>query len=395
MRKVGVCIFDDPTQVGYGFASVAGEPAKRVNGYGELRTDVLWVINLKIKDTTKLGLNRSNHIYDEQYFRISLKQIGLELGLSSDPEAFCRSASEILNRVAVLGYEMLGVSIDNPGYRYQVLVADKYMPDFCRKKPTGPLSASIMDATRQSTQENQAMLGRHAPAGSTAQAFIFPRGSYGRWILSQPIPSCENWKPFSLSGSETIVGCDEGSEIRGTKHVIERLMKHGETNAMFLNVKVESVDRFQRPFSTFGSGANYPRAWATLPEVLSLLRYSKLSIHGGFMTPLRENPIAEKIDLDINEISYARSLLIENLWVAIANPVSTTKRQTPLGAYLRAYDRSVCQKAAEVFESYQYAVGSFGIGRVMVYLRAGEITHASNLALENGLMPTLSILHGR
>lgn len=395
MRKVGVCIFDDPTQVGYGWASIAGESAKRINGYGELRTDVLWVLNLSWKSMNILGLNRANHLYDEQFFRISLRQIGSELGISDDPEVFARNVSEILNRVASLGLDTLGISIDNPGYRYTTLIADRHLPDFCRKKPVGASAAAIMDATRQSTQENQAHLGRKAPHGSTVQAFSFPRGSYGRWMLSQPIPSCEHWKEFSLGGAETIIGMDEGHEIRGTKAVIERLLKQGEQNALFLNVNVHSVDRFFRPFSTFGAGSNYPRSWATLPEVLSLSRYAKISVTGGFMTPLRSNPIAEKVQLDINETSYSRSLLLENLWVALANQVSTTKRHTPMGAYMRAYDRSVCQKAAEIFESYSYPVGSFGVGRVMVYLRAGEIAHASELALSNGIIPSISILQGR
>jgi hypothetical protein len=395
MRKVGVCIFDDPTQCAYGWASIAGEVSRRINGYGELRTDVLWVLNLNWKTMNTMGLNRSNHLYDEQFFRISLRQIGFELGMNEDPEKFATSVSEVLNRVAVLGLETLGVNIDNPGYRYTSLVADKHLPDFCRKKPMGPMSASIMDATRQATQENQAHLGRQAPHGSSIQGFSFPRGSYGRWMLSQPIPSCERWKEFSLGGSETLIGVDEGHEIRGTKAVLERLMKQGESNALFLSVNVQSVDRFYRPFSTFGAGSNYPRAWATLPEVLSLSRYAKLSVSGGFMTPLRANPIADKIQMDINEMSYSRGLLLENLWIAIANPVSTTKRQTPLGAYMRSYDRSVCQKVAEIFESYSYPVGSFGVGRVMVYLRAGEIPSATELALENGIIPSISLLQGR
>jgi hypothetical protein len=395
MRRVGVCCFDDPAVPGYGWASIAGADAYRINGYGELRSDVLWVLNLKITSMSKLGLNRTNHLYDEQFFRISLRQLSQELGLISEPEIFVAAASEIFDRVARLGFDLLGVNIDNPGYRYMTLIADKHMPDFNRKKPTGPWQASIMDAVRQSTQENQAMVGRYAPAGSAAQSFVFPRGAYGRWMLSQPIPSCEAWKEFKISGNETVIGNDEGAEIRGTKHVLEKLEAHGENNALFLKTNVISVNRFNRPFNTFAAGANYPRLWATLPEIVALSKYAKISISDGYMTPLRANPIAEKINLDIDETSYARSLLIENLWVSISNPVSTTKRQTPVGAYLRAYDRVVCAKAAEVFEDYQYAVGSFGVGRVMVYLRAGEINHASDLAIQSGLLPSVAILKGR
>ncbi|MDU8351232.1 hypothetical protein RYA05_04885 [Pseudomonas syringae pv. actinidiae] len=397
MRKVGVCCFDDPSVLGHGWASVAGGETLRVNGFGELRSDVLWVLNINFRDLTKIGLNKTNHLYDEQYFRISLRQLSLELGLSSDPDKFVRNASEILDRVARLGFEMLGVDVDNPGYRYSNLVGDKHMPDFCRKKPQGPLSASILDATRQSTQENQAIVGRYAPSGSTAQGFIFPRGSYGRWMLSQQIPSCTSWTEFKMSGIETVIGSDEGAIIRGTAHVVEKLMTHAEKNALFLKVNVESMDRSQRPYCTFGAGANYPRTWATLPEVLSLLRYAKVRISEGFMTPLRDNPLASKIDLDINEVSFARGVLLENLWIALASPVGTgmSKKQTPVGAYLRAYDRAVCQKSAQVFEDYQFPVGSYGVGRVMVYLRAGEIPHASELALQNNMMPTISILQGR
>lgn len=395
MRKVGVCYFDDPKTPGYGWSSVAGAPAQRVNGHGELRSDVLWVLNIKLTDLTRLGLNRTNHLYDEQYFRIALKQLAQELGLTDDPETFVQYSSEILDRVARLGKDGLGVSIDNPGYRYMTLISDRHMPDFNKKKPVGPFSASILDAVRQSTQENQAMTGRYAPAGSTAQSFVFPRGSYGRWILSQPVPSCDNWREFKLSGSETIIGNDEGAEIKGTKHVLERLKIYGEENALFMRVNVMSSNKSNRNFATFGAGANYPRMWATLPEVLELVKYSRISISNGFMTPLRENPFSKLINMEVDEISYSRSLLIENLWVSLATNISTTKRPTPIGAYLRAYDRATCLKMAEIFEGYTYCVGSFGVGRVIVYLRAGEINHATDLAIQHGMLPTTSLLRGR
>jgi hypothetical protein len=37
-------------------------------------------------------------------------------------------------------------------------------------------------------------------------------------------------------------------------------------------------------------------------------------------------------------------------------------------------------------------IGSYGTGRVLVYLRAGEMRDAAQYALEQGLLPPLSML---
>lgn len=391
MPAIGAVWFDDPKTATTGWASKGGD-AERIKGIGNLSTDTLWITNVGYKHYRSLNLTQSPHIYDSQYLRSSIMHIAKEFGLEDNPEKLVKVSAKIFNRVVGFGGEYFGINPDTPVYRYVNLVADSVTPAFMRKTPKGKYESELLEAFKQATQQNQGMTASKRPFGSTAHNFYFPRSAYAKWLLASDVPIGSSWTEIKKKNIDTVFGHVEGTAVKGSKAVIERLMELGEKNSVFLRVAILHTDSFYRSFATFSTGANYPRRWATLPEVLTLSRFCKISISGGFMTQSGKLPLEDKLAMvPDNEFSYSRGLFLENLWVSLATPIYGTSF-TPVGAYLRAYDRMACLSVAESFASSSFVVGSYGTGRVTAFLRNGEDRIAGEIALKNGVFPPLSVL---
>lgn len=391
LPAIGVCWFDDPDVALGGWACRAGGDADRVSGIQGLSSDVFWVTNLNYVTYRKLNLVQVPHIADTQYFRSSLSMLANELGLYHHPDRATETLSLIFARVIEQGHSHLGVGMTPGGYRYTKLLMDRLMPREHRMAPHGAYAQELASAFRQSMQANQGMSGIQRPAGATAHAMVFPRGAYARWILSQPMPSSAAWQEIKTRGNETVFGVQAGEAISGSKAVRARLQDLGDGHAILLRVKVLDMDPFHQPFASFGATARNHRAWATLPEVLELSRYAKVAISGGFRT--KAAPLSlPGISLEGDEFSFSRGLYWENVWVSLAQGLNNGKVDTALGAYLRSYDRLACGRAAASLAQMRYVIGSYGTGRVMVYLRSGEIPEAARYALDIGLVPPLSFM---
>lgn len=393
MINIGACWFDDISVAQGGWSSVNGSPAKRIGSYSELKTNVIWVTNLTYPAYRKLNLTKSPHIYDGQYFRTSIRLLAAEMGLLENPRAAVEFCSTVFTRVAGLGKSQFGIGMENPGYRYTSIIASQVTPDFMRKRIDSYNEMDINEAIRQSTQANQAMTGIRPHKGSSIHPFIIPRGAHARWLMSLSYPGSDPWEELKRKHNEAVFGVEDGVQIKGTKGVIEKLLKIGSENAVLLRVNVLNTSPRYRSFATFSAGADYPRRWATLPEVLDMSRYSKIEISGGYQTKLAKLPFLDKIDIDDSEFSYSRSLFYENFWTALASPLYGNKNFTAVGAYMRAYDRLACLRVAEKFNSHQYMIGSFGVGRVMVYLNRQEEKNAALFALNNNIIPPMHMIH--
>jgi hypothetical protein len=397
MIKIGVVWFDDPTVAMNGWYSVDGSEPTRINSYGELKTDVIWITNINYRQYRKLNLTSSPHIFDEQYFRTSLRQISTEVGLQENPKELVIFASKVFTRVVALGKKHFDVDLSNPGYRYYSLVADRIMPSFMRKRPIESFGLDLIDGFKQSTQANQAITGLKAPQGSNIQSFVIPRASHAKWLLSQKYPGPGVWKELKKKDYSGVFGTEDGQEVKGTKAKVNQLIELGTSMAAIFRVKALSIDSFHRPFSTFAAGSNHTRKWATIPEILHMSRYSKVEIEGGYATEAVELDILSDLNLtDFDnqlDYSYSLGLFLENVWVALTNPLYGNGQFTSVGAYMRSYDRVICSKYAEMFSEYNYVIGSYGTGRVLVYVRPNENHVIGELALEKNLLPPMHMVN--
>lgn len=391
MEKVGVCWFDDDLVATEAWISVDGSSPEKIAGIGNLSYDVLWVTNLSYKAYRKLNLHNSQNIYDTQFFRTSIKILAHEYGLESDPARFAEVASKILTRVLGLGKNSLGISVENKVYRYTSLISDCSLPRTYTMKPFGKNQVEISEAFKQATQANQAMSGRNKPAGSKTYNFTFPKSAYAKWILGQQVPVSDKWEKLPAKYLNKTLGVEDNNLVGATKTNREKLMSLGEKSAAIFRISVLGTEKTHSDFSYYGSGVFHNRGWATLPEVLEISRYSKVHIHYGYESELGSLEIPDGVDIDAGDFSVSKGLFLENFWVGLTSTVDSGKFYTSLGAFLRAYDRIACGRAAEVFARNSFVVGSYGTGRVVVCLRKSQFKSAVGLARECGLMPPIEL----
>jgi len=385
--KIGAVLFDDPYVAKEGWAS-SGEEAMRINGHGELDSDTLWVTNVPFPKWRELTLNNTSNILHSQYMRTTIEHISKELNIVGDPINAVKAAASIYNGAVEYGQKNYDVSILTPGYRYSNLVADRVFPSHMRSSPDIVFRTRLMNAFKESTQENQAMSAKQVPSGSSIYSFVFPRGTYAKWLLNMPVPVGTKWKEIKKSQNTTTIGVREGEVVKGTKAVVKKLMGMGEDNALFLKVVVKYTDRAYRNFASFGNGSNHIRSWVTLPELLTLIKYSVVELHGGFMTELGYLNVTQEKENE-TEFSYSKGIFMDNLWISLATPKYRDK-YTAVGAYLRAYDRAMCFKVAEsMVMDHGFTVGSYGAGRIQTYLREGELPYAIEAGLNSNVIPQL------
>lgn len=385
MKKIGVVCFDNYQSVQAGWSSVDGSVPKRINGIGDLSSSVLWVSNLPFYYYKKLNLIRNPNIYDQQFFRTSLKLLGSELGLEDNVKSLCQYASVIFQRVYQQGVDDYQILLDEAEYRYNTALASVILPSNIRQIPSGKYSSIMMEAFKESTQQNQAMIG-NATKGAKARTFAFPKGAYARILLSQDFPSNSNWRKISAEKIKCTVGTREDNVIKGTNAFSKYCQDKFQNKAVFLKVSVTYTSKFFRSFATFAMGSNYQRKWVSLPELIELLKYSVVEIHEAYEGDVFKLSL-NNLDLDIDEYSVSRGLYLENLWTALSLPLNEGEYFNPVGAYIRAFDRVLCLKAAYAFARNNFKIGSLGTGRVIVYVKPNEEELATNIALEEGLLP--------
>lgn len=390
MSLVGVCHFDDPKSATSGWASINGGKAFRVSNRGELQSNVFWVTNLMWKAYREFNLVKVQHIQDAQFFRTSYTLLGIEYGFVNQPQEQAEFFSKIFTNIANYCGEKLKIDISTTSYRLTTLLRDYLMPNSFRKTPDSPFSLDINNAVKQSTQQLQIMTGK-SPQGSKTHNFMFPRGSYSRWLLSMKYPMGNKWEKLPEKDYTAIFGHEDNIQIKGSKTVLSKLKDLHENKAAFLKISIISQSPEYINFQTFGSGSSYPRRWATLPEVIFLSRFSKIQIEGGYATDAGDLRLNTPLRYDDIEFSVARSIFLESVSMGLSTPYKDqTTEYTALGAYLRAYDRIACAKTAErLNRDAGFTIGSFGAGRVTAYLRPNEIETANKIALDNGLLPSI------
>lgn len=397
--KVGVCLFDDVDIASSGWISIAGLDSARINDMAELRSDVFWITNIPYRKFRENNFNHSQNMSDDQFFRTKLESIIKEITSSEDPEVQCKLASQTLHRVAELGDYYFNVKIgEDNEYRYQHMLQSSLLTNDMRRNPKGDSEVDIKEAIEQSYQMNQSSTQKNNARGSKAESFVFPRASYAKWLLNMEYPTGNEWTEIEINTSEKeslIIGYEDGAILPKTKKVIEDFKDIDKKEAAFFRITVLSSKPNYSRISKFGaSGINQSvRRWATLPEVIDILRYSKVEIFYGYKIKKEKIKIDQRIFEDY-EYSISKGILLENVWVALASPPYSRSRDnvSAIGSYMRAYDRIACGRAAATFMDHSYTVGSYGLGRVQVFLRKNEHKGAKQIALNNELMPRMGLM---
>lgn len=391
-KSIGVCIFENINAPEIAYVSIGGEESSKIFGINELPSDVLWVTNLPYKQYKSARVYNMSYIKQNQYFRTSTDIMLRELGIeNADLATQSRILSDIFNRVNRLsnlyfGYNALEYGTD---YRFANELRNFTYPDILKKNENTEMYSLAYEASKQATQSHQAMAGVSAPRGSTTYNFYFPRTEFVKYIMNLPLPIRNDWREITFKSGEIDMGTYEGKKIKGTEDVINKFIEMSKTRAVLFRVSVKYIDPKYRPFQTFSAGLKTTRSWASLPEVIELSRYSRITISGGVSCELGNLNVLDKCFDDIGiEYSYSRGILLENAFTSLSVGWGDMKENF-LSAYLRSYDRILCSKAALSFSENGFTVGSFGTGRITVYLTRGEVETANILARKIGLMTSI------
>ena len=391
MNSLGVCIFDNPDAPQDGYISIDGADAVKIRGANELSNNVLWVTNLNFNQFKRERFYQNSNMKDNQYFRTSLDIMQKELGVvNSDPAVKAQMLSAIGSRIVSLSNKLLGTNLyeSHKEYRFSNEIKNAIFPDELKGYESLELIPIVKEASRHATQNHQAMSGSHIPRGSTTYGFYFPRTEYARYLMKLPMPCKNDWREITFKSRQFEIGTFEGKKIKGTDEAIATLMKLSESRAIMLKIEVNYMDPFYAKFGTFSAGLKEVRSWATLPEVIELSRYARISVFAGISCSIGRLNVLDAVLNEIEiEFSYSRGILLENAWVALSIGYGDM-RSNFLSAYIRAYDRIVCGKAAASFAD-KFVVGSYGTGRVTLYLNSGDVEAANNLAESLGLMKSL------
>lgn len=386
----GACLFDDSKIPGHGWSCRPDGDPERISGIHDLGNDINWVTNLEYKAFISNNLGHIKHICQNQFFRESIDALILDYGFGSNRNM---EASQFLanhfNNTAIFGNTLTGIDpVKNRlNYRYSQHISNQLNIPILRQGARGITQELADFICESSTQANQAMVG--GINGSISLHCYYPRLLYFRWLLSQPVPISTDWNKTALK-QERDVGFKNGRIVN--EELIKKMAatSASKMQAMFLRISVNSQQKDYATFGTFGRGKKEPREWVTLPELLNICRYSLVTIKEVYTLPM--GYLKDHVDFlsDIYaapDVSISMGLFMQNVAAAIMAPVN--KKETPLGAYLRAYDRVGCFHAAEKLYSLGVLPASFSMGRIVTRVTEDQVENTKACMASIGLVPFL------
>ena len=377
--SIGVVRFDDETALAGGWASFNGEPAFRIRSLGDLDTSKAWILDIGYPAYMAGQLYTVAHLRRMDFLRVKPKALLAELSVSSNPDEQLRILSGIYGKTV----DILAAKHGFDPSTAEITAAHALREAWPSQRPSinPSLDDELAEAMLESTQESQKASGR-SPAGSVSHVGCFPRSAFAAYLLSQPLPTQGSWSQVKIHGGSKTIGVHKGQAIRGSEEWLTKTSALAETSAIYLRVSVLSMPATYARYCAFGAGANHQRRWATLPEILHLAKFCKLEIGSGFRVD------AASADYEPSDIdpTISGGIAAEIEWVARSLP-STRGQGSAVGAYLRAYDRIACAKAAANVINAGYTVGSYGTGRVYVYAGKHDRTVADAM-LGSGLLPS-------
>ena len=389
MGAVGVALFSDVGDTAPGWACVAGEAAEEFGSWHDLPQDVRWLSNLDFQAHRSMRLFQVAHIHDSQYLRANINVLRSETG-----ERALGPASELLSRLAGrvmrLGSELLDAEPERQRHHRYVHVVQRALKDagFRSSTATGQARMDVAPGTaargaHQINQKRVTEMGR-----DPVRYFSAPRQAFFRWLLGQSYPACEgSWEFRSGDAGFTASELDD-EHLDG----VAKLAELNAEYAGFARVRVSHPHPDFVEWGLFGAGSDGLRDWATLPEALSVARYSRVRISDLLLTQRAPLPMPAGLRRALDgqpEFACCSSfgLLLENVAAGYSQKAGGKSPPTPVACYLHAYMRAWALDLAFVLEQAGLRVGSFAYGRIVGRVSPEDEDNVMGCALANGIVP--------
>lgn len=382
----GACLFDDNKIPGDGWACRPNGDPFRVSGVHDLAHDLNWVTNLDYGSFMANGLGAMRHICQSQYFRESVDSLMGDYALVEDHAKASQFLANHFNATSIFGHKFMGIDpmrLRN-NYRYAQHIGNQLNVPLLKQTARGITQEHSDVICESATQANQAMVGNMK--GLASVHGYFPRLLYFRWLLSQLVPISLDWTKHKYTCNE--IGYKDGKLV-GKSTLLELSQKsHADKLALFFRISIYSENKEWASFAHFGAGKKTTREWVTMPELLSMSRYTRLQIKETMSLPA--GYLKDQVDcldalMKIPDVSVSLGLFMQNLAAALMAPVN--KKETALSAYLRAYDRVGCLSVAEQLYMRGVTPGSFSMGRIVAKTATDNIVQAKAAMASQGIIP--------
>ncbi len=389
MKGFGLALFVDQKSPKDGFFC-GGDEVTPCSGVHELPTDKVWATNIRPYDFINGGFGQLRHLRSSNFFRTDIDFLIKEFGLEGDLAHACEYLYLIFRRAAAVVSDRHGISVEDAG----IGLRQEVTAEFVSASLSAPLlnDFAMQECVTQSIQYNQGRTqSADRPRGSKIHSFVMPRSALAGYLCSLPLPSSTDWRPVNFSRGVIRVGSANGRSADDDegKASFDRLMATIGERQYMLDIDIREMDKRYSAYKSFSVGDRTSRHWACVEEVAEISSYAIVDIRGGFACARNKEP---QLSPDMPpEFSVSRSLANEIYSLGIASNRGKDS-PSPWAAYIRCVERIVLGRAADVFAKAGFCVGSYGAGRVNLFLRSNEHKVACERALSVGLLPPFSML---
>jgi len=356
------------------WASVSGEPAKRVQSVHELASDVLWLTNLTWNNFFKAGLSRHPNFRSDGWLRTLFGQITTELGVHGEdasPDITVSVMAAVAQRVADVAINDYSVKIK----------ATRLNEDFAAalKAPTSGLSDAFHPLFETIADHPSVSVIQTANYSSSSPTVTLRRNrlAHAAHVLSTPVPPDTGWELEKSVGS-------------GSDSWLESIKK-----PFLVRCTISNVNPSVAEVLSWGSGSRQVREWLTDLEWRTVREYGEVAVHAALICSKDADVLPQAAMLPTGSmapLSYTLGLVAEQVWTAMVSRqrYKDAGRYTAAAAWLRASDRMTMFDYAQRLHGRGVVVMSYGVGNVVARYPEGGLRRTLDIATDLSLMPPAS-----
>ena len=378
MIDVGVAYFDNSKaqNLGGGWYSLNGERSRMfASASGDLDPQVLWITNLGYNEYSDYSFSGTSHIRNENFFRMSLKSVGQELGVYDSTKI--PDAVEVLSGVASRTINLAGRSM--PGLRFGgfSLPESIYTALGLTDQKTDP-SAAYQSEFQAAFQEYSVVTANRSYFGETDLVRFVPnRVMHVEQVLSY----------FEPTGEIRL--------IQGEMSVDEFLsLEHPAiASAVIDNSSAEMPELLAYGAQYQSSGVM--RTFVAQPEVYFMtLSGSRFKLKDALVFSSSAKPPQLPESLTENALirnSYSAGLVADNFLSALMSKRRTQGKRIrnsvffpSRAVFMRSIDRMLSYEMARQLADAGLRVNAYGFGVVSVKLSASEFADALMVGADLG-----------
>jgi hypothetical protein len=380
----GVALFDNPNELGAGWACLANRSPIRFAAPVDLSNEAIWITSVRYDEFIRRGKSMHN-LRRIDYFRTSLTQIAGDLGLRITRENGTQTApvlSVIAQNaicLAVRLYKMENPLID--------LREDQLQDDLRRILPHAPKPQKHMLASLMSAHQafSSPAWPKEYESDLVTVSIRYNRLEYARKIMATPVPD-ESW----MLGAPTSRGLDD-------------FLDPSRPCMVEATVELSSTNPDIGALVAFGASPGRKtgvRKWISQPELMWLHRHAQVHVERVYYTA-GAKPLPPSAQLSpllgdpLLDLSYSAGLVAEAHWSALCstsyNRATRTNEVTTWAVWLRAMDRALSFSLALAAYEAGFKAFGYGNGGAILSVKRSDLGRLLDFCQEHGVSyPTFS-----